>query len=396
MVIPLQEQSNRNQFDYALQNMRTNTQTPWGSLTWNRAEDFDEAGYNAAMDAWRQNSGGSPGRMVQDTDENGNIRERFEPGTPGSGAPAPDRNAFTRSTWTQNIALSPEQQGLFDAGIRSQQGMLGALENATARANETLSTGFDPGTLPERMDTPESVNPLIQALRQRMEGIDPFQFYEQGADAMYRMGTRYLEPEMDRAQSALEARMAEQGFTPGTPGFGTEMDRFRMGRERAFADARDRAIATGATFGQNAANFSLNNINAQIAAALSGQRSDMARADFGNQNRAAALQEALALRALPFNELASLRTGNQVNLPNMQGTSATPNLPGVDVMGAFDRQYQGQLADYSAGVSQDNALMGGLFGLGSAALMGGFNPFLGFGAGAGSGVISGGSGLRMP
>ena len=92
-----------------------------------------------------------------------------------------------------------------------------------------------------------------------------------------------------------------------------------------------------------------------------------------------AINELMIQRNQPLNELAAMLSGQQVVQPNF----LTPPQPGIsagDLQGAQYANYQGALGQqqmanqnnligYQAGQARTNALIGGMFGLGSAGIM---------------------------
>jgi hypothetical protein len=161
------------------------------------------------------------------------------------------------------------------------------------------------------------------------------------SDAAYKHATTYLDPQVASSRRALEARLADQGFTPGTPGYSQAMRDFEDSNNRQYESARNAAVSQG--FAQG---------NTQL-----GAQTQIGQLLSGNQGQAfaQALQSILTGRNQPLNELAALRGGTGVQMPTGAGSGGTPNLGGTDVMGPFNQQYQGQLAGYNAGVSTDNA-----------------------------------------
>ena len=113
------------------------------------------------------------------------------------------------------------------------------------------------------------------------------QFYQNAADAMYSQQTRYLDPQMQQQQQALEARLSEQGFVPGTPGYKQAMQNFQDTSNRAYGAARDSSILQGVTAGQG----TFNNTMATSREALA---------------------QYLAKRNQPLNEINALQTGDQI------------------------------------------------------------------------------------
>lgn len=82
------------------------------------------------------------------------------------------------------------------------------------------------------------------------------------------------------------------------------------------------------------------------------------------QGSAAQAQNALTTQYNePLNALSALQSGSQVSQPGVGQTAAAPqtSVAGTNIAGLIQSNYQSQLA-------QSNATMGGLFGLGGAAL----------------------------
>lgn len=141
-------------------------------------------------------------------------------------------------------------------------------------------------------------------------------------DKIAELGRKRLDPQFAQSEEALRTRLANQGLQPGSAAWEAEMRRFSEGRNDAY-----------------------NNLY------LSG--------------RAQGAQEALAERNQPINEITALLSGSQVSQPNFIPTNM-PTIPTTDVAGLINTNYQQQQQNYQSGVQQQNALMGGLFGLGAA------------------------------
>lgn len=115
---------------------------------------------------------------------------------------------------TATFTLSPEQQALFDKNQSNSQGLLDLQGDAVGRYNDIMNMSPD-------------------ASRQRVE------------DAMYGKQTRYLTPQIEQRQQALDSQLANEGVFRGAEIFGNEQNRFADQRDEAYADARDRAILLG-------------------------------------------------------------------------------------------------------------------------------------------------------
>lgn len=323
-VIPLQTQANKDMFNYALQGMRANSNDPYGSISWDKTPSFDQAGYDAAMAKYQQGAssgGGQPRFDYANVDENG-LPKLVESGGGTSGGPAPDRSAFTSYNWTMNKTLSPGQQKLFDADMGAKQGLAELLGGLTSRVGAATSKPLDFSSVPKLQSA----------------GYD-----KRASDAFFSQGQRYLQPQQQQATQGLEARLAEQGFVPGTPAYSQAMSDLRKTQDMAMGDLTDRSVTRGFDVG-------------------------LRQAQFGNQSRAQGISELLAQRQYPLNELNSLRSGSQVQMPNLQAEYSAPGLQAPDVMGAYQNQYMGQLGAHNAQVGSQNALMGDMFGLAGAAM----------------------------
>lgn len=113
---------------------------------------------------------------------------------------------------------------------------------------------------------------------------------------------------------------------------------------------------------------------AQAAAALQAQGYNQAQgaAAFQNAQRQAALQEQLALRSQPLNEIAAIMGGAQVQMPQFQAyqgadVAAAPIFGATQAAGNFAQQnYQNQMAGYNAQMG----LLGNVAGMAGTALGG--------------------------
>lgn len=216
-------------------------------------------------------------------------------------------------TYTRTVSLSPEQQKLLN-----QQNALGFQMNDIAgrqltNLDGTLSKPIDAGALPD------------------MPTYDR-QHYE---DAL--MGR--LNPQIERDRAALENKLVNQGVQPGSEAYREAMAL----QDRGVNDARYGAIL-------NAGNYA----NQEMSVA--------------GTARERALQEQLALRNQPINEIGALMSGGQVSMPQFSPYQSGSIAP-TDVSGNVWNAYNAQMNQYNAQLNNQNAMMGGLAGLGGSLLM---------------------------
>lgn len=149
-------------------------------------------------------------------------------------------------------------------------------------------------------------------------------------DALYQSQRQYLAPEQQLASEQLKSQLANEGITPGSSAYNTEMDRLSREQEFQNSNARTQAITGGGA--EQSRLFGL-----------------------GTQG----LQNQLAVRSAPISEYQAL-LGNG-------GAAAGAQAP--DISGAFNQQLQSQLAGYNANVASNNATTQDLTSLAAMAAM---------------------------
>lgn len=88
-----------------------------------------------------------------------------------------------------------------------------------------------------------------------------------------------------------------------------------------------------------------------------------------NSQRANVLNELMQARGFTLNELASLRSGQQVQTPNFQPVNTAANVNASPIAQSIWNAYQGQLGQYQTEVGANNALLAALAQIGGSALM---------------------------
>ena len=153
------------------------------------------------------------------------------------------------------------------------------------------------------------------------------------------------------AQQAVNQAIA-QNFGQGLAAQGA----YNAAAGQQFGQEMDIAGLYNASLAQNQA-AALQQAQAQAALQSQGFNQAQAMANFQNAQRQAALQEQLALRQLPLNEVAAIMGGAQVQLPQFQAyqgaeVGAAPIFAGTQAAGNFAQQ------NYSNQIARQNAQMG--------------------------------------
>jgi hypothetical protein len=148
------------------------------------------------------------------------------------------------------------------------------------------------------------------------------------------LGSARLNPQFARDEESLRTRLSNSGITAGSDAWNAEMQRFGQTKN----DAMNSLLLSG---------------------------------------RSQANQELLTERNQPINEISALMSGSQVSNPSFTSTPQT-NVGGVDYAGMVANNYNAQNDQYKAQLAQQNAQMGGMFGLGGTLAGGvmkyGMNP----------------------
>jgi len=304
---------------YATQANRVNQYTPYGSLTYKQGGGsepyFNEQGYNAALKAYQdQMANYQPGGHWE-TWGNPDLNDPMAGGrtwVEGTGGPAP---------------VEPNRQDYMLPGGNPDS--WSSTISLSPVGQELLNYGNE-AALGLGRQIGQGIGRVDETLSQ------PFDYGSVGSlnDAAYAAQTARLDPEWARRLDAERTRLTNQGLAPGGEAWDAEMRNYEQARNDAYQQARLAAM-------------SMMPQTYQLAAAL---------------------------RSQPLNELNALRTGSQVQNPQFTAVPQQQTTPGPNLLGAANAQYGASLDQYNSQVASNNALMGGLFGLGSAVLG---NPYIG-------------------
>ena len=147
-----------------------------------------------------------------------------------------------------------------------------------------------------------------------------------------------LNPQMERARASLETTLANRGIRPGS-------------------EAYDRAMR----------NMGETENDARMQVILNSGQEQSRMAGLDSSARAQLLQERTQAANEPINRLSAILSQTQVNTPQYQ-TYTPQGMATTDVAGLAQQNFANQQAIYQQKMAQQNALYGGLFGLGATAL----------------------------
>lgn len=228
--------------------------------------------------------------------------------------------------WSQYTNLSPDQQKI----LGLQQGLdtqaLGIGQQQVQRVGNALATPFDYNGIPYAPGTYD-----FSQDRQNVE------------NDLYGRQTRLLDQQYDRQNQQLQQNLADRGISMGNLGYTQAMQDFTQQRDQAYENARSDAVQAGGA--EQSRLYGL----AQNA-------------------RQQAIQERAYQQNLPLQQLSAiLGASGGVQMPQFnavpQTQAATPDYQSAVYNSAQINQNNNALQQ-----QQQNALYGGLAGLGAAGI----------------------------
>ena len=293
-------------------------------------------------------------------------------------------------TYTATQTLSPEQQKIHDQTNQAQINFSKLASDQSARLNGLLDRPVDTDTLPDRGDlntvsAPTFAGPGDAGQITQTYNTDFSEDRQRVEDAL--MGR--MQGRLDRDKQALESRLASQGIRMGSEAYqaamedhGRQVNDARMGAILAGGQEQSRLTgleaaragfentAQSQAFSQDMAKTQFNNAN-QTARF----NADLTRVNAHDQRRNQVLQEQLALRNQPINEITALMSGSQVTQPNFINPQtaqlATTDFAGIQAgyNNAMHNRHAAQLQAHNAAANRSSNLFGGMLGLGANLLM---------------------------
>lgn len=266
-------------------------------------------------------------------------------------------------------------QGLqLDMAAR-QQGF-GEAQAAAQFANQAALGQFGMGAEAQRLRNAA----IQQNVQTALAGTDA---YNQAVQQNLQAGLNIQQAQNAASQQLFSQQMASKELENRAvaQNQAAAMEAYRAllaGQQQGFGQQMDVEAARNAALAQNQA-IAAQQQQLANAAQLQQYNQALQAAQFGNTALQQSLQQQLALRNQPLNEIAALMSGVQVNMPQFQGyqganVAAAPIFAGTQAAGDFaQRNYANQVGAYNAKMG----LLGGLAGAAGAAAGGGFfgKPF---------------------
>ena len=386
---------------------RPTINTPFGTQSWEVNRNFDQAGWDAAQQAYKDSYVGPTEGYYTQSGPGGDqgYEEVWVPGKEGHYTmEAPNREDFYGpEQWTMNTTLTPAEQKALESQQAIKQGRSDIALGMLPHAQEAITTPIDYESMQQYGNTPTASEfgrmgdaPQLQTEFDR-SGIPEMPTYNQEyVQNIQNQALDYMRPEMQAAQESLDAQLAAQGITPGSEAYDRAQRRLADQQSRDQYNALNTAMSQGNQmyanqlaansqgFGQNMAAFQFGNnakaqqqglnqnalgFNNQIANQEFGQQQQIA--NYENNLRRMQIAEAQMRQQHPLNNMNALMTGQQVAMPNMPQYNAANRAEAGQYLNAGQMQYGADLNRYNAQQAGMSNFTNGLFQLGSSYMMGG-------------------------
>jgi hypothetical protein len=273
-------------------------------------------------------------------------------GTDASGAPI----------YQQNISLTPQAQATLDQtqgnalGLAQTQGQL--MQNARNGLAQPVNTSNLPGWASGVRDTgPGYAGPVA--------GGDLAGLANNARQASYDSQMSLLEPQFSQQRQQMQTQLANQGLAMDSEAYKNAMGNLDRQQDWTRTQAANNATLNGQQYENQLFNQGATNAGLQNTAQQGYFNQGLMNSQLQNAAQQGGLQQALTLHDQPLNEYNSMLTGTQIQAPQFQGTPTVMANP-ASYQNAVNSAYQGQLNAYQAQTGSQNAMTGGLFGLGAA------------------------------
>jgi len=249
---------------------------------------------------------------------------------------------YGNPTWSARTNLSPTGQALLDMQNQTSLGLGSAINAQLGQVQNVMSQGFNP-------NIPQTQTSLGADYRTNPDYAGGMQGWDKATGLLMQR----LQPQIERQNAALDAKLANQGIVPGTKAYETA----KQLQAQQTNDLLNQAQLSGQQVGQNLFQQGLQGSQFANQAALN-------QGNFANTAQQQAFNQALTRYNLPLNTLGALRTGAQVQNPSFVNVPQQATTAGPDMLGATSATGNYNLGTYNAQQAAQSNLTGGLMNLG--------------------------------
>lgn len=316
--------------------------------------------------------------------------------------------------YSQHNTYSPDQQAIYQNQTDLTKNYGNLANQQLGRVSDTMNKPFNYDAMTPLVtnvnggplqNTFDAGGPIQKSLDysnlSALPGVGDFSAdAKRVSDALYGQATSRLDPQWEQQQRQLATQLAGKGITENSEAYRRAMDQAARQRTDAYNQANWSAIGAGGQeqsrlfgLGLAARQQGQNEVNTQGTFANAAQAQQYAQnqglADFfnttqqqgfnqgvtnaglANAGRQQQISEANYLRNLPIQDIAALMSGQSGNAglqkPGFEDVSQV-NMAPIDYTGMVNNNYNAQMDQYKQKQAARSSALGGLFGLGGAAL----------------------------
>ena len=304
-------------------------------------------------------------------------------------------------TPTVTQALTPDSQSALTAQQETQKRLAESGAAAAKRYQDMISQPFNPNLAGIQTSFDQGGNIMSDPnfdRRQARTNLDLSNVAKMpvnaGMTGQQAIMSR-LDPQLQRMDEQARQRLANQGLTYGGEAYNRAMGDVNQGRNDLLSQAAlqginldmsanqqgyNQALSSGGFYNQGIGQNKESALARQQAMNQSQQQKfnqDLARAQFGNTAQDQSLNQQLQLRQQPLNEVMGLMGGSQIQLPQFQGYQAATKSPQEILLAqqmqdkALMDRYGIESANANARNSATAGLIGSVAGLAAAPMTGG-------------------------
>lgn len=249
--------------------------------------------------------------------------------------PAPDPVATAKAQAASNKETAVAQYGLNATNQRTPQGNLtynqvGTWADGTPRFEVVQEySPSQQGLFELGNQTSTNLGMIGAEQSDKIRGIlnTPYNIDMARSEKLADLNRSFLDPQWDRRDESLKTELFNSGIRPGSEAYKNAQTDQAQQRQQAY--------------------------------------NQMYLDSYGQANQAA-----LTERNQPINEITALMRGAGVSQPNFVSNTPTPGIAPTDVIGAQQQSLNQQNVGFQAQQAQNQAMIGGMFGLGKTALGG--------------------------
>ncbi len=268
---------------------------------------------------------------------------------------------------TVTQTLNPNAQAALDSQQQVQKSLADLGVQGIGTAQSVLGTAFNPsGVAANQTQTINSGTPAQTSIDTSNIAAMPVNAGTTGQQAIMAR----LQPQIEQNENATRQRLANQGLVPGGEAYDNEIRNQSNSENDLYSQAALQGINLDTQANQQGFNQAQSNAALANAGAAQNYNQNTGAAQFNNAAQQTALQQQLALRQQPLNEISGLMSGSQIQLPQFQQYQGQ-NVAPAPTFAAAQAQGQAGLQQYGIAQSGANSSTSGLYGLGGAALQAG-------------------------